>query len=163
MLQITDFKNAFSARVNVSTRPLGPLLVQPCKELPLKSAELIELLRSVHGLDGAPIESHKTVTTEFVSGLGHRRSLLEPCWYFSSSSMNTSTNGTNLRVMMPSSFLRYTSFCPKLARSALHGPRHIRWASSCLDVDDFMFGAVPEEVIRFEKHLMFNMHVWKMG
>ena len=80
MLQITDFKNAFcqSHRLN---RPLGPILVQPCKGLPLKSGELIQLLRPVHGLDGAPIVWHETITTEFVSGLGHRRSLLEPCWF----------------------------------------------------------------------------------
>ena len=40
---------------------------------------------------------------------------------------------------------------------------HICWTSSCLDVDDFMFGAVLEELIRFEKHFFFNMYVWKMG
>ena len=69
VLQITDFKNAFcqSHRLN---RPLGPILVQP-----------FQLLRPVHGLDGAPIEWRKTITTEFVLGLGHRRSLLEPCWF----------------------------------------------------------------------------------
>ena len=42
---------------------------------------MLQLLSPVHGLDGAPIEWHETITTEFVSGLGHRRSLLEPCWF----------------------------------------------------------------------------------
>ena len=65
VLQITDFKNAFcqSHRLN---RPLGPILAQPCKGLPSKSGELIQLLRPVHGLDGPPIERHETITTEFV-------------------------------------------------------------------------------------------------
>ena len=78
VLQITDFKNAFCQSHRIT---LGPILVQPCKGLPSKSGELIQLLRPVHGLDGAPIERHETITTEFVSGLGHRRSLLEPCWF----------------------------------------------------------------------------------
>ena len=68
VLQITDFKNAFcqSHRLN---RPLGPILVQPCKGLSLKVlGELIQLLRPVHGLDGAPIEWPETITTEFCVG-----------------------------------------------------------------------------------------------
>lgn len=34
-----------------------------------------------HGLDGAPVEWHRSVTGFIVSQLGHRRCLLEPCWF----------------------------------------------------------------------------------
>ena len=51
------------------------ILVQPCKGLFLKSGEFIELLCPKYGLDDAPIEVHLTITTEFTSGLGYRRTL----------------------------------------------------------------------------------------
>ena len=78
-MQIADFKNAFCQSHKLS-RSHGPLYVQPCKGLP-REGELIELIVPVYGLDDAPLEWHKTITTEFIEGLGYRRSLLEPCWF----------------------------------------------------------------------------------
>ena len=69
VLQIADFKHAFCQSHSLN-RPLGPILVRSCSGPPLKPGELIQLLSLVYGLDDALDEWQKTVTTEYVSGLG---------------------------------------------------------------------------------------------
>eukprot|EP00913_Durusdinium_trenchii_P016808 g15798.t1 len=75
-----DVKNAFC-----QSRPLqrerGPLFAEPCEGLRLQPGALIRILVPVYGLDDAPAEWRRTVTSFLTEDLGFKRNLVEPCWF----------------------------------------------------------------------------------
>eukprot|EP00959_Pyramimonas_sp_CCMP1952_P275709 5763245-Pyramimonas_sp.AAC.1 len=76
-LGIVDAKNA-PCQSNKHVRPRGAISAEACSGLGLPGETLIELVAPVYGLSDAPLLWHRT-PAEFLSEIGFKRFLLEPC------------------------------------------------------------------------------------